>query len=113
MRDRQRSCRPVLREERLALVRHGRQPGRNVERPVSAGGVALRETAHTFDVSTLAHLATIKEWPSGRPLFSPSPFNRHDGAPAHSALLAGSKRVPSRIRDPEADDLDRLAASLH
>jgi hypothetical protein len=27
--------------------------------------------------------------------------------------LAGSKRVPSRIRDPEADDLDRLAASLH
>src|SRR5262249_9122158 len=99
-------------EERLALVRHGRQPGRNVDRPVSAGGVALRETAHTFDVSTLAHLAAIKGRPSGRLLFSPSPFNRHDRlgrvlAPArtchcfaieHWTSTGGSRAPASRLQ---------------
>lgn len=51
VRDRQRSRRAVLREERLAPGRHGGQPCGDVERPVPAGSVALRETAHPLDVS--------------------------------------------------------------
>jgi hypothetical protein len=43
--DRQRPRGAVLREERLAPGRHGRRPGRHLERPAPDGGVALREAA--------------------------------------------------------------------
>src|SRR5215510_13271615 len=56
----QRSRCAVLREERLAPGRHGRQSRRYVERPVAAGSVALRETADALDLSTLRLAQTSK-----------------------------------------------------